>query len=132
MSSEELSRAEKLRLDAVDKAVLVEAAAGRKQELALRESDNRRQVDIEKIRERAGADRRQRVGWALAGLAIVTVILAIVVAIWTAVDRDRGKQVRQEQIRQQTAQECIKQGNIWLDGQGCLLTRAGVPAPAAS
>lgn len=130
--SEEPSKAEKLRLDAVDKAVLSEAAAVRKQELAMRESDNRRLVDIEKIRERTGEDRRQRVGWALAGLAIVIVILAVVAAIWTAVDRDRAKQIRQEQLQQQTAQECIKQGNIWLDGQGCLLTRAGVPAPAAS
>lgn len=129
--SEEPTKADRLRLAAVDKAVLEQAAADRKQELALRESDNRRLVDIEKIHERTGADRRQRVGWVLAGLAIVTVILAIVAAIWTGLDRDRAKQIRRDQIQQETAQECIRQANIWYDGN-CLLTRAGVPAPAAS
>lgn len=124
-------RAEQYRRVTDDEAVLDQAAA-REHELALRESDNRRIVDIEKIRERTGEDRRQRISWVLAGLAVMTVILGIVAAIWSAVDRDRSKQIRQDQIQQQVAQECIRQGNIWLNGQGCLVARAGVPAPATS
>lgn len=129
---EEITKAERSRIDAVDKAVLAEAAAARKHELSLRDSDNQRIIQIEKIRATTAADRRERIGWSLVGLAIVVVILGIVGAIWTAVDRDRQKIIRQEQVRQQTAQECIRAGNIWTSDGDCLLTKAGTGITGAA
>lgn len=125
---EELTNAERIALARVDEAVLAEAKAVREHERELARIESGRIVDVERLRMQAGDDRRQRIGWALAGLAIVTVILVIVAAIWVAVDRDRQKQVRLEQVRQQTAQECIKAGNIWY-GDSCLIAQRPAPAP---
>lgn len=120
-----MTESDRLRLDAVDEAVLAEARAAREHEQELARIESTRLVRIEELRGRSASDRRQRIGWALTGLAIVTVILAITAAVWTGVDRARGKQIQQEQIRQQTAQECIRAGNIWLENQGCLITQRG-------
>lgn len=129
----QISKADRLRLAEVDKAVLAEAAAARKQELALRESDNQRLIQIEQIKAEAAMDRRERRGRILVGLAVVTVILAIIGAIWTGLDRAGDKDLRRQQQHEQTAQECIRAGNIWIN-DGCLITRqgAGAPAPAAT
>lgn len=123
--SEELTKEERIALARVDKEVLAQARAEREHQQELARIESGKVTQIEKLRSQALADRRQRIGWALAGLGIVIVLLAIVAAIWTAVDRDRTKELQREQLRQQTAQECIKAGNIWLEGQGCLITQQG-------
>lgn len=80
---------------------------------------------IEPLSEDYRADRLQFIGMVLTGLAIVTVILGIVAAIWFAVDRDRQKEVRLNQQVQETARECINRGNIWVNGNSCVV----IPAP---
>jgi len=130
--TEEITKADRLRLAALDKEVLAQARLDREHQLELARIDSNKATALEKLRSQALADRRQRIGWALAGLAIVIVLLAIVGAIWTGVDRSKSKDLQREQLRQQTAQECIRVGNIWLDGQGCLITQQGAPAPRPS
>lgn len=129
----EVSAADKARLDSVDELVFRQAQAEREQQLELRRSDNKRLVNLEEIRVRDRENRRQRRGYILIGLAIVVVILGIVAAIWTGVDRAGARQVREQQQHEQTAQECIRSGNIWIN-DSCLLANhpAGAPAPAAS
>jgi hypothetical protein len=82
------------------------------------ETTEEREMDVNYRRDRLGL-----ISEVLLGLAIVTVILGIVAAIWFAVDRDRQKALRFEQLRQQTAQECIHAGNVWVDGQSCVVVR---------
>jgi hypothetical protein len=129
--TEEITRADRLRLAAVDKEVLAQARAEREHRQELARIESGKVTKIEELRSQALADRRQRIGWALAGLASVIVILAGIVAIWTAVDRDRTKDIQQEQLRQQTAQECIRAGNILTADGACLITQRDAPAPAA-
>jgi hypothetical protein len=128
---QEITRAERIRLAGVDKAVLAEAAAARKQEQDLARIEAEKQIKIENIRADRAAHRGRRLGMVLAGLAIVTVILAVIMAIWTSIDRDRQQKIQIEKVRQQTAQQCIREGNIWADGS-CYITRRDAPAPGTN
>jgi flagellar biosynthesis/type III secretory pathway M-ring protein FliF/YscJ len=130
---EKITPQDKAKIDAVDELVLRQAKAERDHQLSLRKADNDRVVRLEEIRSKDRADRRQRRGHILVGLAIVIVIVIVIGAIWTAIDRNGARQVRENQQHEQTAQECIKAGNIWIQ-DGCLLANhpAGAPAPPAS
>jgi hypothetical protein len=125
--------AERLRLERLDQSVLAEAAAAREHELALRDSDNRRLIEVERIKAAAAKARHEQRGRILAGLAVATVVLAIIAAIWTGVDRAGAKDLLRQRQHEQTAQECIRAGNIWIN-DGCLITRQdpGAPAPGAT
>ncbi len=125
----EIGEAERVRLERLDQSVLAEAAAGREHELALRASDNQRLIEIEEIKASSLKDRRQRRGHILAGLAIMVIALAVIGAIWTGIDRASDKQLRRQQQHEQTAQECIRAGNIWIN-DGCLITKRDPDAPA--
>jgi hypothetical protein len=107
----------------LDAEVLAQARAEREEKLELARIESQKITKVEEIRGRAAADRRQRVGYVLAGLASVIVILGVVAAIWTGVDRTRANDLRREQLRQQTAQECIRAGNIWTGAGDCLITQ---------
>lgn len=100
---------------------------GHEQELARIESQ--RAVSLEQIRVRSIADKRRRVLWVLFGLGAVTVLLAIIAAIWTGADRERAEELQRERLRQQTAQACIGAGNIWTADGDCLIAVRNVPAP---
>jgi hypothetical protein len=128
--TEESAEATRLLLAGLDREILAQARADREHQQELARIESQKVTSLEKMRSQALADRRQRIGWALAGLAIVIVILAIVAAIWTAVDRDRQKNLQREQLRQQTAQECIRAGNILTADGACLITQRDAPAPA--
>jgi ABC-type uncharacterized transport system fused permease/ATPase subunit len=125
---EEVTEEQRLRLDAVDQAVLAEAAAERDLQLQLHKSDNERIVQLKQIDASAAADRRERRSAALIGLAIVVVLLAVIGAIWTGVDRAADKRIRLQQQKERTAQVCIQAGNIWIN-DSCLITRNDSAAP---
>jgi hypothetical protein len=130
---EKIAEAERRRLDAVDEAVLKEAQAARDLELRKHQIDNDTRLQIERLRNDIVAGRRRFWGWMLSGLAVAAIVLAGIAAIRADNDDSRREQTKQDQLRQETAQRCIAAGNIWLEGQGCLLTnRGGAPAPAAS
>lgn len=74
-----------------------------------------------KLSENYRTDRLSFLAAVLLGVAVVTVILGIVAAIWFAVDRDRQKEIRLDKQLQQTAQKCIEAGNIWVDGKSCVV-----------
>lgn len=120
---DELTKEERLALARLDKEVPAQARLDRVSELALRKSDNERLVSVEKLKANAAADRRERIGYYLAGLAVLVVLLAIIAAIWTSADRGKAKDLQREQLRQQTAQECIRAGNIWTGDGDCLITQ---------
>lgn len=129
----EITDADRARLDSVDELVFRQAQADRDKEIELRKSDNKRLVELENIRAADRKHRRQRRGYILAGLAVVFVITAIIAAIWTGVDRAGQREVREQQQHEQTAQQCIREGNIWIN-DGCLLANhpTGAPAPATN
>jgi hypothetical protein len=107
----------------IDAEVLAQARADREKELELARIESSKVTTIEQIRANDRSARRTWWGGALVGLGIIIVILGVITAIWTAIDRDRGKAVRLEEVRQQTAQACIKAGNIWTAEGACLLTQ---------
>lgn len=80
-------------------------------------------VKADELRAQAATDRRQRISWALAGLAVVAVLLGVVAAIWTSVDRERAVDLQRERLLQETAQQCIRAGNIWTSAGDCLITQ---------
>lgn len=123
MAEQELTKEERLALARIDKEVLAQARAAREQEVSLRKIEADRQVQTEKVRASMAADRRQRRGYWGVGIAVVIVLLAVIAAIWTGVDRSKARDVQIQETRQKTAQACIAAGNIWLEGQGCLLTQ---------
>lgn len=119
--TDETTKAERLRLAAVDKAVLDEARHTRAHEQQMANIETERQVRLRELADEDARDRRVRTSEILVGVALV-VVLAIITAIWTAMDRDRQKQIKLEQVRQETAQQCIRAGNIWVNGN-CVLTQ---------
>lgn len=70
--------------------------------------------------------RRLFVGWCLGGLAGLAIALAIVGVVFVTVRNDDAAAERDKQRQAETAQTCIRQGNLWVDGN-CLLARQDGP-----
>ncbi len=130
---ERITDADQVRPEQLDQSALAELAAARDHELALRDSDNQRLIQTEKIKADTLKDQRQRRGYILAGLAVVVVALAIIAFLWTDLDRSREADLRRQQQQEQTARECIRAGNTWKINEGCLITQRapGAGAPGA-
>lgn len=81
------------------------------------ERDKRRHLEaMAEIARRDRSTRRDEHQPLWLGGAVVVVLLALIGAIWTGVDRQHASDRRMEEIRQSTAQRCIDTGDIWISG----------------
>lgn len=116
--------------DRLDAEVLAQARADREKDLELARINSQSITKTEELRVSDAAARRRWRGNALGGLAMVVVTAGIIIAVWTGIDRSQARDVQREQLRQQTAQECIRAGNIWTGAGDCLITQRGAAAPS--
>lgn len=107
----------------LDAEVLAQARAERENQQELARIDSQKAVKLEEILAGSARHQRERRGYILSGLAIVIVVVAVIAATWTGVDRNGVREQHREQLRQQTAQACIQAGNIWTSAGDCLITQ---------
>jgi hypothetical protein len=99
---------------------LAEGQAQRAHELALAKVEADTQVELARVAAHAAEERRTWWGWVLVGVAVVTVVLAIIAAIVWGVHNGNIERERNSVRQAQVAEVCIRAGNIWLHGD-CLL-----------
>lgn len=96
------------------------------QELELAKIQSARDVQLESERQSAVIAQHERSATraiAAAAVLVVAVLLGVIYASVVSVHKsDREKQLKMEQVRQQTIQTCIREGNIWINGD-CVLSR---------
>lgn len=109
-----------------DKTIIAEADRQRKYDLERIKLEKEREANqLREERMRRDA-RRTWIGFFFLGLAGVIVILAIVLAVVHGTTEDRKSRERERMQNIEVAETCIKEGNIWLDGN-CLLANKNQP-----
>jgi len=85
-------------------------------ELFREDQDKRRHTEnMARINMEAAKRRREDRQPIWLGAAVVGVVLTLIAAVWTGVDRQNASDRKTEQIRQSTAQHCIDAGDVWIN-----------------
>jgi hypothetical protein len=83
-------------------------------------------VEIANLDHRNRIARRTWLGWFFVGLAVLIGILSLLLTIKNVHDEDRKVEERVAVKHQEVIEQCISQGNIWLDGN-CLIAQRSAP-----
>lgn len=99
-----------------DAQIMREAAAQRTHDLKVAEIDARVRQEAERHESIRSQSRHQMFIWiaALAGVATIIITIATMIANATSEDRVKDLKIREQQ--NQVAEACIRDHNIWLDG----------------
>lgn len=109
----------------LDDQIMREADKQRAHDLKLAEVSARRDAELARLARDRAEHRNTVIGWVLAGLLVAVVVLAIIVAIHSATSQDRRDRDEQRQRDVEVAELCVREGNIWVDGD-CLIARRDV------
>lgn len=99
-----------------DAQIMREAAAQRTHDLKVAEIDARTKQEEARQTTLRRESRHQMLIWIAAFTAVVAVILTIVTLIANATSEDRAKEIKLREQQNQVAETCIRDHNIWLDG----------------
>lgn len=96
----------------------------RAHQLEMAKVNAERETTLARIASANADERRVWFAWILAGLAVSAIIGGIIVALTWSAHRDREQSGRDQARRAQVAEMCIREGNIWFDGN-CIPAKKG-------
>lgn len=106
----------------MDEQIMAEAEKQRVHDLKIQKIKSDAMIEAARQDRMRVESRHELIGYYGVGVAIVTVIATIVGAIlWGTMDGRKDTQQRERQ-RNEIAATCIREGNIWLDGN-CIPAR---------
>lgn len=106
----------------IEDQIMRETRLQREHEVKMAEINRQRDQELSRIARDRAEHRNIVVGWVFGGLFIAAVTLAIIAAISHATSEDRRNRQELENRNRQVAETCIREGNLWVDGD-CLITR---------
>ncbi len=115
-------RAPSSEVEALEDQIMREAQLQRKHELVLAKVNASREHDLAQVARDRAKHRNVVIGWVFGGAFIAIVIMAIILAVSHATSEDRRNREREHDRQQQLTELCVREGNIWVDGD-CLITR---------
>lgn len=108
----------------LDQRILDDARAQREQEEALARVAASRDVEVAKQQRLTSQSRHKLYAGVFSGLGGLLVLGIITGAIIWNTSESREQEERERRAETEIAEVCIREGNIWIDGD-CLLTRRG-------
>jgi len=99
-----------------DTQIMEEAAKQRAHELKLAEINARAKQEMERQITARRESRHQMFIWGVGITGVVGVIITGIILISNATGEDREKEIQIREQQNRVAETCIREHNIWLDG----------------